>query len=142
MNIIEWKSGEFEVTTDCDRMDIQTMHNFLALESKWARGIAREIVERSIQHSLRFGHVPSEQASRICTRDHRLCDDRISWRLLCPERLSRRRAGQVVDGMRRCASRPSGPPALNFGHGRCTRLVSEMSVYAVRAATGAVHGAS
>jgi GNAT superfamily N-acetyltransferase len=55
MKSIEWKSGVFEVTTDRDRLEIQTIHDFLALESEWARGIAREIVERSIEHSLCFG---------------------------------------------------------------------------------------
>jgi hypothetical protein len=55
MKIIEWKSGEFGVTTDRDRLEIQTIHDFLVLESEWARGIAREIVERSIEHSLCFG---------------------------------------------------------------------------------------
>ena len=55
MKIIEWKSGEFEITTDRDRLEIQTIHDFLALESEWARGIGRKIVERSIEHSLCFG---------------------------------------------------------------------------------------
>jgi GNAT superfamily N-acetyltransferase len=55
MKVIQWKNGEFEVTTDRGRLDIQTIHNFLALESGWAKGIAREIVEKSIEHSLCFG---------------------------------------------------------------------------------------
>jgi GNAT superfamily N-acetyltransferase len=55
MKIIEWKSGEFEVTTDRDRLDIQTIHDFLARESEWARGVAREMVEMPIEHSLCFG---------------------------------------------------------------------------------------
>jgi GNAT superfamily N-acetyltransferase len=55
MKIIEWKSGEFEVSTNRDRLNIQFVHDFLALESEWARGIGREIVERSIEHSLCFG---------------------------------------------------------------------------------------
>jgi GNAT superfamily N-acetyltransferase len=32
-----------------------SIHEFLALESEWARGITREIVARSIEHSLCFG---------------------------------------------------------------------------------------
>jgi GNAT superfamily N-acetyltransferase len=55
MKIIEWKSGEFEVSTNRDRLNIQFVHDFLALESEWARGIARKIVERSIEHSSCFG---------------------------------------------------------------------------------------
>jgi GNAT superfamily N-acetyltransferase len=55
VKIIEWKSGEFEITTDRDRLKIEAIHDFLALESEWARGITREIVETSIEHSLCFG---------------------------------------------------------------------------------------
>jgi GNAT superfamily N-acetyltransferase len=55
MKIIEWKSGEFEVSTNRDRLNTQFVNDFLALESEWARGIGREIVERSIEHSLCFG---------------------------------------------------------------------------------------
>jgi GNAT superfamily N-acetyltransferase len=55
MKVIQWKSGEFEVTTDRDRLEIETIHNFLALESGWAKGIPRQIVERSIEGSLCFG---------------------------------------------------------------------------------------
>jgi Acetyltransferase (GNAT) domain len=55
MKVIQWKSGEFEVTTDRTRLEIETIHNFLALESGWAKGIPRQIVERSIEGSLCFG---------------------------------------------------------------------------------------
>jgi GNAT superfamily N-acetyltransferase len=55
MKVIQWKRDEFEVTTDRTRLEIQIIHDFLALESEWARGIAPEIVERSIEGSLCFG---------------------------------------------------------------------------------------
>ena len=38
-----------------DRMDVDVVHRYLSEESYWAKGIAREIVERSIAHSLCFG---------------------------------------------------------------------------------------
>jgi GNAT superfamily N-acetyltransferase len=53
--VSEWRRGEFEITTDRDRMDLDTIYAFLALESEWSRGIARAAVERSVRYSLCFG---------------------------------------------------------------------------------------
>lgn len=50
----EHRRGEFLLSTDPERLDIDLIHNFLA-ESYWARGIPREIVARSIENSLCFG---------------------------------------------------------------------------------------
>jgi GNAT superfamily N-acetyltransferase len=44
-----------EITTDRARLDRGLVHRFLAEESYWARGRARDIVERSIENSLCFG---------------------------------------------------------------------------------------
>ncbi len=46
---------ELDVSTDPSRLDISMIHEFLANESSWARNISREIVERSLKHSLCFG---------------------------------------------------------------------------------------
>ena len=54
MQVSQWRRGEFEITTDQDRLDIDTIHEFLALESEWSRGISRATVEKSIKHSLCF----------------------------------------------------------------------------------------
>jgi N-acetylglutamate synthase-like GNAT family acetyltransferase len=43
-----------EVSTDRDRMDVAVIHAFLS-QCYWAKGIPREIVERSIANSLCFG---------------------------------------------------------------------------------------
>jgi GNAT superfamily N-acetyltransferase len=53
-DIIEHRSGEFLLSTDPARLDRELIHNFLA-ESYWAKGVAREIVVRSIEHSVCFG---------------------------------------------------------------------------------------
>ncbi|TZF88341.1 GNAT family N-acetyltransferase [Cognatilysobacter lacus] len=45
----------FRVTTDRDELDRDLIHHFLSEESYWARGIPRDIVERSIENSLCFG---------------------------------------------------------------------------------------
>jgi GNAT superfamily N-acetyltransferase len=44
----------FLITTDFDRVDLDFVHRFLTEESYWARGIAKETVERSLRHSLCF----------------------------------------------------------------------------------------
>jgi hypothetical protein len=43
-----------EISTDPSRLDIGLIHNFLT-SSYWATGRSREVVERSIAHSLCFG---------------------------------------------------------------------------------------
>jgi len=45
----------YEIDTAKDRLNIGAIHHFLAHCSHWARGIPREVVERSIANSLCFG---------------------------------------------------------------------------------------
>jgi GNAT superfamily N-acetyltransferase len=52
--IMEWRRGEFLISTDRRRVDLSVVHGFLT-NSYWARGIPRDIVARSIEHSLCFG---------------------------------------------------------------------------------------
>ncbi|HWB49756.1 MAG TPA: GNAT family N-acetyltransferase [Stellaceae bacterium] len=44
-----------EIDTAKDRLDIALIHDFLSRCSHWAHGIPRDVVERSIAHSLCFG---------------------------------------------------------------------------------------
>jgi hypothetical protein len=46
--------GSIVVTTDRARLDLDVIHGFLTA-SYWARGIPRETVARSMEHSLCFG---------------------------------------------------------------------------------------
>jgi GNAT superfamily N-acetyltransferase len=52
--IIEFRRGEFFISTDAARLDLDVIHGFLTT-SYWAKGIPREVVARSVQHSLCFG---------------------------------------------------------------------------------------
>lgn len=52
--ITESRRGDYLVSTDPARLDINVIHGFLT-DSYWAKGIPRETVARSIQHSLCFG---------------------------------------------------------------------------------------
>jgi len=49
----EWRRGEYLITTDPARVDLDVVHPTLAA-SYWATGIPRELVARSIEHSLPF----------------------------------------------------------------------------------------
>jgi GNAT superfamily N-acetyltransferase len=49
----ERHEGDILVTTDPARLDLAAIHEFAG--SYWAKGIPREVVERSIRHSICFG---------------------------------------------------------------------------------------
>ena len=51
---MEWKRDAFTVSTDKARLDRGVIHEFLR-GSYWAKGIPREVVDRSIENSLCFG---------------------------------------------------------------------------------------
>jgi GNAT superfamily N-acetyltransferase len=51
---MEWKRENFTISTEKAKLDREAIHAFLT-ESYWARGIPREIVDRSIENSLCFG---------------------------------------------------------------------------------------
>jgi len=55
MESISVTRGDYEIATDRRRLDIGYIHDFLSGRSYWARGIPREVVERSIDHSVCFG---------------------------------------------------------------------------------------
>lgn len=51
---IEHRKGEFVLSTDPARLDLDVIHGFLTA-SYWAKGIPRDTVARSIENSLCFG---------------------------------------------------------------------------------------
>ena len=51
---LESHKGEFVLSTDPERLDLDVVHAFLT-DSYWAYGISRETVARSIENSLCFG---------------------------------------------------------------------------------------
>jgi len=51
---MEHRHGEFLISTDRERMNLDVIHGFLT-NCYWAKGIQREVVARSIKHSLCFG---------------------------------------------------------------------------------------
>jgi GNAT superfamily N-acetyltransferase len=51
---MEWRRDAFSISTDPGRLDRAVIHGFLS-ESYWAKGIPREVVDRSIEGALCFG---------------------------------------------------------------------------------------
>jgi len=51
---MEWKRDGFTISTEKERLDRDAIHEFLS-HSYWAKGIPRELVDRSIENSLCFG---------------------------------------------------------------------------------------
>lgn len=54
MSGTEWRRGEYLISTDKSRLNVELVHEFLK-NSYWASGIPDEIVRRSIENSLAFG---------------------------------------------------------------------------------------
>ena len=47
--------NDLYISTDRSELDIPLIHQFLSVQSTWAKGIALALVEQSIAHSLCFG---------------------------------------------------------------------------------------
>ena len=45
----------YSISTDKELLDIVVIHQYLSLESYWAKNIPLEVVKRSVEHSLCFG---------------------------------------------------------------------------------------
>jgi GNAT superfamily N-acetyltransferase len=50
----EWQRDGFTISTDPARLDLDGVHAWLSA-SYWARGIPRDVFERSVRHALCFG---------------------------------------------------------------------------------------
>lgn len=47
--------GEYSISTDRSKIDLDLIHEFLSKRSYWAVGRAKELVSKSIDHSICFG---------------------------------------------------------------------------------------
>ena len=53
--MLEWESGEYLISTDRKRLDVELIHNYLSTSAYWAQGRSLEVVRRAIENSLNFG---------------------------------------------------------------------------------------
>ena len=75
----EWQQGEFVISTDPARLNLEVVYRYLALESYWATGRPREMIERSIAHSLVFGIYKGTEQAGFC----RVVTDYATFAWLC-----------------------------------------------------------
>jgi len=75
----EWQQGEFVISTDPVRLDVDVIHNYLANESYWAQGRTKELIQRSIKNSLVFGIYEGNQQVGFC----RVVSDYATFAWLC-----------------------------------------------------------
>ncbi len=52
---MEWKQGEFTISTDRNLLQLDAIHKFLTEESYWAKTRTREQTETAVKNSLPFG---------------------------------------------------------------------------------------
>lgn len=51
----ELQHGEYQLSDDPARLDLNVIHRYLAEESYWAKGAAREIIVHAVENSLGIG---------------------------------------------------------------------------------------
>ena len=60
-SIIEHQRDQFCVSTDVNRLDIASIHHFLANESYWSKNIPFNVVQKAVRNSLCFGVFKGEK---------------------------------------------------------------------------------
>lgn len=55
MKIKETYRDNYTISTDKERLDVLSIHEFLAKETDWANGIPINTLKTSIENSLNFG---------------------------------------------------------------------------------------
>lgn len=76
---MEWRRGEYEISTDPARVDLTTVHRFLSEEAYWSPGVPEEVVRRAIGGSMVFGvYKGTEQAGFT-----RVVTDRATFAWIC-----------------------------------------------------------
>jgi len=75
----EFARGDWSISTDKARLNIDQIHDFLSHSSYWAQGRPRSLVQKSIDHSLCFGvYAGAEQVGFA-----RVVTDRATFAWLC-----------------------------------------------------------
>jgi GNAT superfamily N-acetyltransferase len=58
---MEWQHGEFTISDDKSRLQLDVIQKYLSEDSYWAQGRTREITERAIENSICFGVYEGEK---------------------------------------------------------------------------------
>lgn len=61
VSIVEQKRGNYVISTDPGRLDLDVIHGYLSGASYWAKGRPRAVTQQAIEHSLCFGVYAGEE---------------------------------------------------------------------------------
>lgn len=76
---MEWRRGEYEISTDKSRVDLVAAHAFLSQEAYWSPGVSLDVVRRAFDGSIVFGvYRGSEQVGLT-----RVVSDRATFAWIC-----------------------------------------------------------
>ena len=50
-----WERGDYLISTDRSRLDLELIHDFISNQSYWGQGRTVEVVQRALDNSLNFG---------------------------------------------------------------------------------------
>jgi GNAT superfamily N-acetyltransferase len=104
----ELRDGDLLVSTDPARLDLDTVHRFLA-GSYWAAGVPRDIVARSMENSICFGAYEAGRQVGFT----RVITDRATFAYVCDVFVLDRHRGRGV-GKRLMAAVTSHPELQNL----------------------------
>lgn len=77
---MEWRRGDYEISDDPARLDVDAVHDFLSNEAYWSPGVPIEVVRKAIDGSLNFGLYASDGAQVGYTR---VVTDRATFAWIC-----------------------------------------------------------
>ncbi len=55
MDVVEWRHGDFTISTDRNRFNVDVFHRYVTNDSYWAQGRRPETTRSAIANSLLFG---------------------------------------------------------------------------------------
>jgi GNAT superfamily N-acetyltransferase len=76
---MEWQRGEYVISTDPARIDLERTHQFLSEEAYWSPGVPLDVVRRSIEGSVVFGVYRGQEQVGMA----RVVSDRATFAWLC-----------------------------------------------------------
>ncbi len=75
----EYAQGDYTISTNPDKLNLDVIHRYLTEESYWAQNISRALVEKSIRHSFNFGVYRQQEQVGFA----RVVTDYATFALLC-----------------------------------------------------------
>src|SRR5262245_59389811 len=79
--VVEFQHGEYVVSTDPRRVDVDAVHRYLSEQSYWAQGRPFEVQRRAIEHSALVVGAYTATGQQVAFA--RMVTDLATWAWLC-----------------------------------------------------------